>query len=200
MLAAPRPKPVGETKEVRLIDRVEDLNHRPLKELVLQRADPERPQPPIGLWYERSPRRTRPVCAPVDPSVEIAKVIFEILPVVLPRHPVHPRGGLRVQRPVGRPEAFDVDVVQERGEPHLLVLRCDSAHAIKRAGHTHTGSVSGACCAGHVSLGQPPFLHHLRGRLLGVVRRFRRYYEAVRLPTLVHLGITASAFPERPAH
>ena len=33
----------------------------------------------------------------------------------------------------------------------------------------------------------------------GLVRRLRRYYEAVRLPTTVHLGRTASAFPERPA-
>ena len=33
----------------------------------------------------------------------------------------------------------------------------------------------------------------------GLVRRLRRYYEAVRLPTTVHLGRAASAFPERPA-
>ena len=33
----------------------------------------------------------------------------------------------------------------------------------------------------------------------GLVRRLRRYYETVRLPTTVHLGRAASAFPERPA-
>ena len=32
-----------------------------------------------------------------------------------------------------------------------------------------------------------------------LVRRLRRYYEAVRLPTTVHLGRAALAFPERPA-
>ena len=32
-----------------------------------------------------------------------------------------------------------------------------------------------------------------------LVRRLRRYYEAVRLPTTVHLGRAALAFPKRPA-
>src|SRR5713101_7882482 len=50
-----------------------------------------------------------------------------------------------------------------------------------------------------VPLGQPPFLHQLRHRLPGLVRQLRRYYAAVRLPAVVHLGLTASAFPERPA-
>ena len=41
-------------------------------------------------------------------------------------------------------------------------------------------------------------LHYLRHRSPGLVRRLRRYYRAVRLPTLVHLRITALALPERP--
>src|SRR5438034_531497 len=86
--------------------------------------------------------------------MQIAKVRIEILPVVLPRHPVHPGRGLRVQPPVSRPQAVDVDRVQERGEPHLLVLLCDSAHAIQRAWHAQAGAVSGACRAGRVLLAQ----------------------------------------------
>jgi hypothetical protein len=35
------------------------------------------------------------------------------------------------------------------------------------------------CCAGRVPFGQPPFLHHLRSRIHGLVRRLRRYYGAV---------------------
>jgi hypothetical protein len=52
MRAAPRPKPVGEADEVRLVDRVQHLDHRPLEELVLQRRDPERPLPPVPLGNE----------------------------------------------------------------------------------------------------------------------------------------------------
>src|SRR6266498_5552460 len=42
--------------------------------------------------------------------------------------------------------------------------------------------------AGRVPLGSSPSLPHLRGH--GLVRRVRRYYEAIRLPTLVHLRRT----------
>jgi hypothetical protein len=42
-----------------------------------------------------------------------------------------------------------------------------------------------------------PFLPRLRSRSL--VRRVRRYYEAIRLPTPVHPRLTALAFPEQPA-
>jgi hypothetical protein len=54
--------------------------------------------------------------------MKIPEVRFEILAVVLPRHPVHPRRSLRPKREVRRPQAVDVNVVQERGEPRILVL------------------------------------------------------------------------------
>ena len=57
----------------------------------------------------------------MDPSVQIPEVVLQIPPIVLPRHAVHPGRGPRVQRPIGRPEAIDIDVMQERGEPRLLV-------------------------------------------------------------------------------
>ena len=67
MRAAPRPEPVGEAQEVRLVDGVEHLDDRPLDDLVLQRGDAERPLPPVRLRDVRPPRRPRPVaprCAP----------------------------------------------------------------------------------------------------------------------------------------
>ena len=64
--------------------------------------------------------------------MQIAKVCFEILPVVLPRHLVHPRRRPRAQRPVGGTQTVNVDVVQERREPRIPVLACDSAHTIQR--------------------------------------------------------------------
>jgi hypothetical protein len=41
--AAPKPKPIRETKEVRLLDGVQDLDERPPEDLVLKRSDTERP-------------------------------------------------------------------------------------------------------------------------------------------------------------
>jgi hypothetical protein len=41
-------------------------------------ADPERPQPPVRLRYEHPPNRPRPIRTPLNPSVQITKVRFEI--------------------------------------------------------------------------------------------------------------------------
>jgi hypothetical protein len=199
MRAATRPEPIRKAKEVRLIDGVQHFDHRPLEDLVLQRSDPERPLPPVGLRYEHPPRRPRPVCAPVDPCVKVPKVLLEILPVVLPRDPVHPGSGLGLKRPVGRPQAIDVNVVQERGEPRFPVRSRHSAHTVQPTERALPGTGSGARFAGRVPLGRPASLHRLRRPALGIVRQLLRYYRTVRLLAIVHHGITALTFPARPA-
>jgi hypothetical protein len=45
--------------------------------------------------------------------------------------PSTPRRGLRQKREVRRPQAIDIDVMQERGEPHILVPARQPAHATK---------------------------------------------------------------------
>ena len=132
MRAAPRPESVREAEEVRLVDSVQYLDDGALDDLVLQRGNPERPQPPVRPRDEHPPRRLRPVRAPVDTGVQIAKIHFEVLPVLLPRHLVHPRRRPRAQRPIGGTQTIDVDVVQKRREPRIPVLPCDSAHTIQR--------------------------------------------------------------------
>jgi hypothetical protein len=42
-------KPVREAEEVRLVDGVQNLHHRALDDLVLQRRDAQRPLPAIGF-------------------------------------------------------------------------------------------------------------------------------------------------------
>jgi hypothetical protein len=191
MRRAPRSEPIREAKEVHLVDGVQDLDHRPLDDFVLQRGDPERPLPPVDLRDVRPSRRLRSIRAPVDTSVKIPKVLLQIPPVVPPRHTVHPRRGVRADRPVRRPQAIDGHVMKERREPCIVVLPRHLAHAAKLTRHAHSGTASGARFAGHVSLGRPPSLHHLRDRRGGLVRQLRRYYGAVRLPMTVHQGITA---------
>ena len=196
MRSAPRPEPVGEAEEVRLVDAVQHLDDGALGDLVLQAGDAERPLPPVRLGDVHPPRRLGSVCPAVQPPVQISEVLLQVLPVVLPRLAVHPRRRLRLDRPVGVVEALHGDVVQERCELRILVPFRNLSHAVQRMWHAHAGPVSGACFAGRVPLGRPPFLHRLRGH--GLVRRLRRYYGAVRLPVLVHPRLAASAFPERP--
>jgi hypothetical protein len=66
-----------------------------------------------------------------DTGVQIPQVLFEVLPVVLPRHPVDSRSRARTNRPVRQLQTVDGHVVQERGEPRVLVLACCLAHAIQ---------------------------------------------------------------------
>jgi hypothetical protein len=89
-------------------------------------------------------------------------------------HPVHPGCGPRVQSPVGRAQAIQVDVMQERCELRVPSLLCDSAHTIQRTWRALSGPVSGTRFAGRVPLGQPPSLHRLRRHGRGVVRRLHR--------------------------
>ena len=129
---APRPEPVGEAEEVLLVNGVQYLDHRPLDDLVLQGGDAERSLPPVWLRYVHPARGARPVGTAVHPAEQVFEVRPEILPVGGPRHLIHPRSGLRADRRVGRPQAVEVDVVQQRREPRFLVLSCNSAHTLQR--------------------------------------------------------------------
>ena len=86
-------------------------------------------------------------------------------------------------------------MVQQRGEPCILVPSCYFAHTVQPVWHALPGAESGTCCAGRVPLGWAPFLHRLRHRTRGFVRRLRRYYAPIRLPMLVHLRLAALAVP-----
>jgi hypothetical protein len=65
------PEPIGEAEEVRLIDRIENLYHRTLDNLVFQRRDAERPLPAVRFRDVDTPRWLCPVGAPVDAAFEI---------------------------------------------------------------------------------------------------------------------------------
>jgi hypothetical protein len=177
--ATPGPEPVGETAEVLLVHGVQHLHHRTLEDLVLQGGDAERALPPVRLRYVHPARRARPVGTAVDTAEQVFEVPSQVLPVSAPRHLVDTRGCLRVDRHVGRPQASQVDVVQQCGEPCVLIPSCYLSHTVQPAWHTWPGPEPGACRTARAPLGQPPSLHHHRSRFPGVVRRLRRYYEVV---------------------
>jgi hypothetical protein len=97
MRTAPRPESVRESEKVDLVDRVQDRDDRALDQLVLERGNAERPQPPVGLRDERSPNRLRPVRPSLEPSREILKIPFQALAVVPPRLAVNPRRRVSLQ-------------------------------------------------------------------------------------------------------
>jgi len=197
MWLAPRPEPVGEAPEVHLVDRVQHLDDGPLNDLVLQRGDTQRTLPPVGLRDVDPPARLGPIPALLHPSMQLPEVGLQVLPVLGPRHPVHPRRRLTTDRRVGLAETGQVNVVQQRGEPRILVLCRYFPHTLQRIGRPLPGPVSGGSFAGRVPLGRPPSLHHLRspGRSRSLVRRLHRYYAVVRLPALVHPRRTAIGVP-----
>jgi hypothetical protein len=132
MRPAARPEPIREAEEVRLVDGVKHLDDGALDDLVLQRGDPERPQPPVRLRDVHPARRLGSVHAPLHPAVQIPKAHLQVLPVGLPRHRVNARRRAGAQRPIRRTQSLDADVVQQRGEPRVPVPACDSAHTIQR--------------------------------------------------------------------
>jgi hypothetical protein len=128
---APWPEPVREAQEVRLVDGVEHSDDGPLDDLVLQRGDAGRPQPPVRLRDIRPPRRPRLVAPAANPVMQVPEVARQVLPVVLPRHPVHSRRGLRAQIPVGHHQPLQADVMQQSREPRVLIPLCYLPHTVQ---------------------------------------------------------------------
>src|SRR5215207_5939356 len=89
--------------------------------------------------------------------------------------------------------------MEERSEPLFPVVPRSVTYSFESAVRGIPALCPDRVVFDRVPLGQLPFLHHLLGRLLGVVRRLQRYYGAVRLPTTVHHRRTSLDFPMRPA-
>src|SRR5439155_21777626 len=198
MRVAPRPESIRETEEVALVDGVEHLDDGALDDLVFQRGNAERPQPPVHLRDVRSTHRLRPVRPPLEPAGEVPKVGLKILSVVPPRLAIDAGSRIPFEFPVGCPQPLDgVHVVKERGEPLLPVSPRCLPYPLERAGRAFPALCPARVTLGRVPLGQPPSLHHLRGRFLGVVRWLPGYYGAVRLPASGHHRRVSLDFPMR---
>ena len=165
MRAAPRSESVGKAEEVDLVDRVEHLDDGTLDDLILQRGNAERSHPPVRLRDVRSTHRLRPVRPPLEPAGEVPKVGLKILSVVPPRLAIDAGSRIPFEFPVGCPQPLDgVHVVKERGEPLLPVSPRCLPYPLERAGRAFPALGPAHVALGQVPLGQPPSLHHLRGR------------------------------------
>ena len=181
---APRPEPAGETREIRLADGVQHPGDSPLDNLVLQRRDAERPQPPVRLRDVHPPARRRPVTPLLHPLMQVQEISLQVPPPGTPRHPDCPRRGLRADRPAGLPQAAHRDMAQKRREPCLFIPYRYLTHTDQPTGHARPGTASGTCFTVRVPLGRSPFLPRLRSRSLspGLVRQVRRYYGTAGFP------------------
>jgi len=177
--AAPRPEPVAEPEEGLLVDRIQHFDHRALDDLVLQRCDAERALSAVRLWNVPPSGRLRPVCAPVNTAVQIHEPALEVLTVFAPRDAVDPGSRIPLERRVGGPEPFDIDVVEERGEPFLLPCPCNVPYAVQPLGHAFPVLRPVRVVLTRVPLGPRPSLHPLLSRHAGSVRGLRRYYGGV---------------------
>ena len=157
MLAAPRPEPVREAEEVRLVDGVEHLDSGALDDFVLQRGTPSgRCRPSSFEMYTRrngfaryAPRFSR--------SAGRGGVLQRRRSAATSRHRRPAR--LSLQGEIRSPQSVDVvDVVQERGEPRLPVSSCCLTYTLERTERA-VRLVSGARFAGAGFLGQTASLH-----------------------------------------
>lgn len=165
--------------------------------LVFQGGNRQRPLLSIRLRYVRPARRLRSVRPTVDPFVQVPEPRLKVCLVVLPRHAIHPGSGLALERVERRPKRVDIDMVEERSEPFLLPLPCGFPYAVQRLGHASPVLCPVRALLAHVPLGRRPWLHRLRHRLPGFVRRLHSYYAGVRLLLSVHHRLRLLAFPMR---
>src|SRR5712671_1918379 len=212
MLAAPRPEPVREPEEVFLVDRVQHLDHRSLDDLVLQRRDAQRPLPSIRFRNvpppQACPCEGRGQCAvtpPVDTPVQVPEFLLKPRPVLLPRRPIHSGGRLSLQPEVGLPQQIDVDMVEQRGEPLLLVQFCRCPYTVQSGGHACPARGPARVGLARVPLGPCPLFKPGAGSWLPAlhrrspvrVRAVLRYYDRIRLLVAVHHRLGRHAFPMR---
>ncbi len=191
-----RPEPVREAQEIDLVDRVENRPHRVLDDLVLQRGDAQRPLRAVRLRYEHPLDRGRPIRSGLHPPKEVRNPIIEAHFVLLPRHPVDARSRLAFQGVEAPGQGVGRDVVQQGGEPCLLILPSYFSHPLQAGRHADPALRRGCGRLERVPLSRSPSLHHLRRRWRSVVvRRLLRYYATVRLPTAVRVGLGGCPLP-----
>ena len=111
--------------------------------------------------------------------MEVLEIGLEVRLVVLPCHSVHTRGGLALERKERRPECVVIDTVEKCGEPLLLPVPCGLPYTAQRLGHALPALSPVRALLIRVSLGPYPWLHRLRRRRPGFVRRLRSYYGRV---------------------
>ena len=109
----------------------------------------------------------------------------ETVAIRIPRHPIHTGRRLSPQPAIGRSQQFDIDMVQQGGEPFLLSLPCCCPYAIQPVGHAFPSRCPAHAGLDHVPLGPSEgfttaddYLKHLT--YVGAQRKYQSITEEVR--------------------
>jgi hypothetical protein len=145
MLATPRTEAVRETEKVFLVYLIEDGDHGLLDDLVLQRRNPQRALPPIGLPDVYPSRSLGPVCAAMHPTMQANKAFLQIGLILLPLYAVDSGASFSLEGIKAFPQPINGQVVEECDEPHLLIIPYCFPHTRQPLGHAIPRSVSGTC-------------------------------------------------------
>src|SRR5262249_10295413 len=161
-------------------------------DLVLDGGDAQRSHPPIGFRDVRPPGGRRPIAPVMDAPMQVLDLVVDIGFVLLPRDAIAARGRVALERVEAPDKQRDVKVMQQGGEPRILVPASDFAHSLQAGRHVGPALCRGRGRLPRVPLSWWPSLHRLR-RSPTVVRRLPRYYAAIRLPRAVHVGVAGCA-------
>src|ERR1017187_6537065 len=131
----------------------------------------------------------------MDASMQVLKIALKVLLVVPTCQPINSRCSILLHFRECLFEVINTDVMEERGELLLLPLPCSLPYALQRLGHGSPVLCPARALLTHISLGPRPWLHQLRSRLPGFVRRIHSYYGGVRLLMIVHHRLRLLAFP-----
>src|SRR6266446_3393212 len=109
----------------------------------------------------------------MDAGMQVLEIALKVLLVVPTCQPIHPRCSILLEFKECLFEVIDIDVVEERGELLLLPLPCGLPYAVQRLDHANPALSPVRALLIRVPLGPRPWLHRLRSRSPGFVRRLR---------------------------
>src|ERR1700719_681657 len=132
MRTASGPESIREANKVLLVYRIQHGDSRSLDDLVFEGGDRERPLSSVRLRYVVSSRRHRPILSPMKPRMQVLKVAPEVCLVFIPCHSIDTRCSICINFIERRLEQFDIDMVEERGEPFLPPFPCCLPYTIQR--------------------------------------------------------------------
>ena len=111
--------------------------------------------------------------------MQVLEIALKVLLVVPTCQPIHSSCSILLECRECLLEVINTYVMEERGELLLLALPCNSPYALQRLGHGSPVLCPARALLTRVLLGLRPWLHQLRSRLPGFVRRLHSYYGGV---------------------
>jgi hypothetical protein len=171
------PLGVGESEEVMLVDRAQNLDDGAPDDFVFQRVNAEGPPPPVRLRDESSPNRLGPVRPSLQPGEEIAEVFSQVFSVVPPCLAIDASGGVSLEPELRRAQTSELSDLLR---PSIIGVcppprrRHPGVHAARAAPHGLRGSIPDPhaplstrrlrpCGRRRMTRGRrgPPFLHRM---------------------------------------